>query len=29
MGIGNPGMRKGRKGIQKWLRELRGELDDE
>ena len=23
MGIGNPGIRKGRKGIQKWLRELR------
>jgi AbrB family looped-hinge helix DNA binding protein len=24
-GIGNPGIGKGRKGIQKWLRELRGE----
>jgi AbrB family looped-hinge helix DNA binding protein len=23
-GIGNPGIGKGRKGIQKWLRELRG-----
>ena len=24
-GIGNPGIRKGRKGISRWLRELRGE----
>jgi AbrB family looped-hinge helix DNA binding protein len=24
MGIGNPGIGKGRKGIQKWVRELRG-----
>lgn len=24
-GIGNPGIGKGRKKIQKWLRELRGE----
>jgi antitoxin PrlF len=24
-GIGTPGIEKGRKGIQKWLRELRGE----
>ncbi len=24
-GIGTPGIGKGRKGIQKWLRELRGE----
>jgi AbrB family looped-hinge helix DNA binding protein len=24
MGIGNPGIGKGRKGIQKWMRELRG-----
>lgn len=24
-GIGNPGIGKGRKRIQKWLRELRGE----
>ncbi len=24
-GIGNPGIGKGRKGIQEWLRELRGE----
>jgi len=23
-GIGNPGIGKGRKGIQKWLREMRG-----
>ena len=23
-GIGNPGIGKGRKGIQKWMRELRG-----
>ena len=29
MGIGNPGIGKGRKGIQKWLRELRGEWEDE
>jgi antitoxin PrlF len=28
MGIGNPGIGKGKKGIQKWLRELRG-WDDE
>jgi len=28
-GIGTPGIGKGRKGIQKWLRELRGKLDDE
>lgn len=27
-GIGNPGIGKGRKGIQKWMRELRG-YDDE
>lgn len=27
MGIGNPGIGKGRKGIQKWLRTLRGDLD--
>jgi antitoxin PrlF len=26
-GIGTPGIGKGRKGIQKWLRELRGDLD--
>ncbi len=25
MGIGNPRIGKGRKGIQKWLRDLRGE----
>jgi len=24
MGIGSPGIGKGRKGIQKWMRELRG-----
>ena len=24
-GIGNPGIRAGRKGIARWLRELRGE----
>jgi AbrB family looped-hinge helix DNA binding protein len=24
MGIGNPGIGKGRKGIRKWIRELRG-----
>jgi antitoxin PrlF len=24
-GIGNPGIGKGRKGIRKWFRELRGE----
>jgi antitoxin PrlF len=29
MGIGNPGIGKGRKGIQKWLREMRGPLEDE
>lgn len=29
MGIGNPGIGKGRKGIQRWLREMRGKLDDE
>ena len=29
MGIGNPGIGKGRKGIQKWLRELRGRPDEE
>jgi antitoxin PrlF len=28
-GIGTPGIGKGRKGVQKWLRGLRGELDDE
>ena len=28
-GIGNPGIGKGRKAIQKWLRELRGHEDDE
>jgi len=26
-GIGNPGIGPGRKGITRWLRELRGELD--
>jgi antitoxin PrlF len=26
-GIGNPGMGTGRKGIAKWLRELRGEIE--
>ena len=25
-GIGTPGIAKGRKGIQKWLRETRGDL---
>ena len=25
-GIGNPGIGKGRKAIQKWLRELRGDI---
>lgn len=29
MGIGNPGIGKGRKAIQKWLRELRGPLEEE
>lgn len=29
MGIGNPGIGKGRKGIEKWMRELRGYEDDE
>jgi len=29
MGIGNPGIGKGRKAIQKWLRELRGHDEDE
>jgi antitoxin PrlF len=24
MGIGNPGIGKGRKGVQKWMRTLRG-----
>jgi antitoxin PrlF len=24
MGIGNPGIGKGRKSVQKWMRELRG-----
>ncbi|HET8923446.1 MAG TPA: AbrB/MazE/SpoVT family DNA-binding domain-containing protein [Candidatus Acidoferrum sp.] len=28
-GIGNPGIGKGRKAIQKWLRELRGHEDEE
>jgi predicted transcriptional regulator len=28
MGIGNPGIGKGRKGIRKWLREARGKLDE-
>ena len=28
-GIGNPGIGSGRKGIQKWLREIRGHEDDE
>lgn len=28
-GIGNPGIGKGRKAIQKWLREVRGREDDE
>ena len=26
-GIGNPGIRSGRKGIAKWVRELRGDDD--
>ena len=29
MGIGNPGIGKGRKGIQKWMGELRGKRDGE
>jgi antitoxin PrlF len=29
MGIGNPGIGKGRKAIQKWLRELRGHDEDD
>jgi len=28
-GIGTPGIGRGRKAIQKWLRELRGHEDDE
>lgn len=28
MGIGNPGIGKGRKGIRKWMRELRGYEDE-
>jgi hypothetical protein len=28
-GIGNPGIPSGRKGIKKWLRGSRGELDGE
>ena len=28
-GIGNPGIGRGRKGIQKWMNELRGKSDDE
>lgn len=28
-GIGNPGIGKGRKAIQKWLRKLRGHEDGE
>ncbi|PYT98575.1 MAG: PIN domain nuclease [Acidobacteria bacterium] len=28
MGIGNPGIGKGRKAIQKWLRELRGQEEE-
>ncbi len=28
-GIGNPGIGSGRKAIQKWLREMRGPLEDE
>jgi antitoxin PrlF len=28
-GIGTPGIGKGRKGIQKWLRELRGHEDND
>lgn len=27
-GIGNPGIGKGKKAIQKWLRELRGHEDE-
>lgn len=26
-GIGNPGIEPGREGINRWLRELRGELE--
>jgi len=29
MGIGNPGIGKGRKAIRKWVRELRGPLEEE
>jgi len=29
MGIGNPGIGKGRKAINKWLREIRGHQDEE
>jgi len=28
-GIGTPGIGRGRKGIEKWMRELRGYGDDE
>jgi antitoxin PrlF len=28
-GIGTPGIGRGRKGIEKWMRELRGYEDDE
>jgi antitoxin PrlF len=28
-GIGTPGIGRGRKGIEKWMRELRGHGDDE
>jgi antitoxin PrlF len=28
-GIGTPGIGSGRKGIQKWIREIRGHEDDE
>jgi hypothetical protein len=28
-GIGTPGIVRGRKGIEKWMRELRGYGDDE
>ena len=28
MGIGNPAIGKGRKAIRKWLRELRGDLEE-
>jgi antitoxin PrlF len=28
MGIGNPGIGKGRKGVQKWMRELRGHREE-